>query len=255
MKKQDNKKASNKSLLLIAVKRHKVGLLIVILLCMLSSTLAWFTYNTQVETDVFSNKVKAWKIDVSSIDDDEGKILIDLNELYPGRTSIVYDANADCDEDNHCITITNEGEMDGKISLIFDKIELFGAEESSTSYTITKKDVGSGEEYDVTGYAFSLKFVILNKTVYRAGSNVGPSTTKLYYELEWKYEKEQSDFDSECATSAEDYCTNLASFIDHYDTIDTALGERAYEYHKTKDPDDKDLSIQLRINISEINQP
>ena len=255
MSKQNNKKDNKKSLLLIAIKRHKVGLLVVILLCMLSSTLAWFTYNTQVETDVFSNKVRAWKIDVSSIDAQENKILIDLNELYPGRTSIVYDSSADCDEENHCITITNEGEMDGRISLIFDKIMLFGEEEDSSSYSITKKDVGNGEEYLITGYAFSLKFVVLDKTIYRAGSSTGTSNTKLYYELEWKYEKEQADFNSECESSAEDYCTDLASFIDHYDTIDTALGERAYDYHKEKDPDDKDLTIQLRINISEINQP
>ena len=253
MEKQNNKKLDNKSLILIAIKKHKLGLLIVILLCTLSTTLAWFTYNTQVEMQAFSNKVKAWKIDVSSIDEEENKILIDLEELYPGRTSIIYDSSDDCDEDNHCITITNSGEMDGSISLIFDSIVLFGEEEDESNYTISKKTVGDGEEYVINGYAFNLKFVVVDKIVYKEGSATGTSETRLYYELEWKYEKEQADFDEECEDSSDTYCESLEKYIDYYDTIDTALGERSYEYHKTKEEGDKDLSISLRINVSEIN--
>ncbi len=261
MSKQDEKSShenKKKSILLIALKKHKIGLLVVILLFSLSTTLAWFTYNRVVQIDAISTKVKAWQIDVTGDTEEEQveKITIDLTELYPGMDAITYNSASTCNAANHCVQIQNKGEMDGIISLIFRTITLFGEEIEITEDDYVKNESGNTITYLFKEYPFSLKFTIDDKIIYKDGTDasVGPTLTRLHYDLEWNFEKTAAEMAEECGTSTDGKCASLSAYIDYYDTIDTDLGERSYQYHSTN-PEDDDLIITLTLYISEYIAP
>jgi hypothetical protein len=224
IKTTDNTQKKKKSLLLIALKRHKVGLLVVILLLCLSSTLAWFIYNTTVNL-ALTGKVKAWNV---SFDTSEtgGTAIFTLPDLYPGMPAVTHSDSDPCDMDHHCIAISNNGELSADASLVVKYLYLFG-EEQTGNYTVTPSSDGT---YTISSedYPFNLKFKF-GSTSIAAGE-----VTDLYFTLDWPYEKTNADYTTECPTATTHaYCTDYDTYLKHYDAIDTAVGEQSYEFNES----------------------
>lgn len=222
MKMQENTdEKKKKSLLLVALKRHKIGLLIVILCIMLSSTLAWFIYNTTVNV-ALTGRVKAWNISFST-DDTGGTAVFRLTDLYPGMPAVTRDDSTPCNMENNCVLISNDGDIAADVSLVVKYFYLFGEKQTlNEDYTLTLLDDGS---YKISGenYPFNLKFKIGSETL-----DVDHST-ELYFTLDWPYEKTEDEYDEECPTTTTyTYCTSYDTYLRYYDAIDTEVGERAY---------------------------
>lgn len=215
MKKKEEKK---KNILLIALKRHKVSLAIVLFFVCASTAFAWFIYNKTVDMSM-SAHVKSWKVYLG--DDEEGDTyIISLSDLYPGMTTISGEQ----------IPITNDGEMSASVSVQIKSLKLFGVLQNPGApgatcdatidrndpnyvcdYTIAKT-VGQGgvTTFTITGYPFKLQFVLGNTELASGGHS------NLNYSLEWAYESDECDEDD---TSC--------------DEKDTWYGEKSYEYGVT----------------------
>ena len=219
--KEQNKK---KSLLFVALKRHKIGLLIVLLCITLSSTLAWFIYNTTVNV-ALTGRVKAWNISFST-DDTGGTAVFRLTDLYPGMPSITRDDSTPCNMENNCVLISNDGDIAADVSLVVKYFYLFGEKQVlNEDYELTVLDDGT---YKISGdkYPFNLMFKIGSETL-----EVDHST-ELYFTLDWPYEKTESDYRTECPTvTTHTYCTNYDTYLRYYDAIDTEVGEKSYLFN------------------------
>ena len=111
------KVVDNKNILLTVLKRHKIGLLIIILLVMISSTFAWFIYNTAVDVSLNAH-VKTWNIELGN-EGNEDVYEIKIEALYPGMATI------DTSLSNSGIPIHNAGEVAAVISINITSITLF----------------------------------------------------------------------------------------------------------------------------------
>ena len=229
--KDENNKEKKKNILLIALKRHKISLFIVLFFVMASTAFAWFVYNKTVDLSMGAH-VKAWKVYLG--DDEEGDTYeIDLSDLYPGMDSI------DGDE----IPINNVGEMDANVSIKIKSLKLFGVNQIQGApgancdsridhndpnyvcdYTVTQTASGTnGAIYTINGYPFELKFY-LNTTV--LGVN---SSANLDYSLDWDFESCPAN-DTSC------------------DERDTWYGEKSFEYGSAN----PSLEVVITVNFTEV---
>jgi len=231
-KKDDtNNKSTKKNILLIALRKHRISLAIVLFFVFASTTFAWFIYNKTVDLGMGAH-VKSWKVFLG--DDDEGDTYeIELSDLYPGMTAI----------DGEEIPVTNDGEMDATVSIQIKSLTLFGEEQTMGApgatcdatiphddpnyvcdYTIAVSVESGKTVYTVTGYPFELKF-------YLGSTNLSAQhSSTLNYSLKWDYESCPAN-DTSC------------------DEKDTWYGEKSYEYGN----DNPSLEVVMTLNFTEVS--
>lgn len=225
-----HKPLKKRDILFIVLKRHKIGLLIVVFLIMVSSTFAWFINNKTVDLSLHAH-VKAWNIALGN-DEDDGTYVIEIADLYPGMATIDTSNGAG-------IPIYNNGEIDANIAIDIVSITLFGKLQSANDYTVEKYTDTDVVKFVIKGYPFVLSFALSTDYL-----TAGDSTT-LNYILEWEYEK----YDNTQCSFSNDEVT-----IDNCDDFDTYFGEKAYEF--SSNPDNQGLSslvIQLKMNVTQAN--
>lgn len=227
LKLNDSKKS--KSILLTVLKRHKLGLLIILFLIMVSSTFAWFIYNKTVDMTLHAH-VKAWNIELGEENETEDGYEIAIAALYPGMTSIDTVTNGG-------IPIVNNGELAAAISINISSITLFGVEQvEGTDYTLEVSQ--DGKTFTVSGYPFVLTFVLDASQITSGGKSA------LNYSLVWDYD------------NTEDSCTqdDDGNEIDYNrcDVEDTEMGEASYEYSKNN-PGASSLVIKMKMDVTQVN--
>lgn len=227
-------KKEKKNILLIALKRHKISLFIVLFFVMASTAFAWFVYNKTVDLSM-SAHVKAWKVYLG--DDDTGDTYeINLSDLYPGMADI----------DGEEIPVNNEGEMDANVTVQVKSLKLFGVEQlqgapgatcDSTiphndpsyvcDYTVSQAVYGTnGTVFTIEGYPFELKFYLANTVL---GYEENHNSSTLDYSLEWDYESCPAN-DTSC------------------DEKDTWYGEKSFEYGSAN----PSLEVVLTVKFTEV---
>ena len=195
----NEKPEEKKNILLMALKKHKISLAIVLFFTFASFTFAWFIYNKTVDTSLTAH-VKTWHIELGG---EEGDTLtFALSDLYPGM-----------DDATDTVSITNTGEMDATLSLEFESLTLFGEEQvKGTDYTVVYN--ATTRTYTIEGYPFHLSFS-LGATELAANGTTLPNG--LQFLLTWDYDH--------------DDCAVNANGINVCDIQDTELGEKSYLYH------------------------
>ncbi len=210
----------SRSIFLIVLKRHKISLLLIIFLLLVSSTLCWFIYNTKVDVGVQAH-VKAWYFD---FDYDEDAIEFDIDDLYPGIGT-----------QNNTVTVVNRGEIDGYISIDIESITLFGENQVEGENFTIERDL-ENNTFKILGYPFDL-IVKLGKNSLAAGID---DSTSLDFTLNWEYENNEEECFVEVGDSIYNKC----------DMEDTEFGEKSYEF--SSNPENKDLHsliIKLKVDI------
>lgn len=117
-------KYQNKSILLIALSRHKKGLMLLVLTALISTSLAWFYQNLTVGMRV-DGEVESWNVSVG-----ESAIYeFSLNNLYPG---VVYTP------EEKKIPIINSGDTPAYLFLEISNLYLFNHKLDSSEYSIVR---------------------------------------------------------------------------------------------------------------------
>lgn len=224
----DTKKSKN--ILLIVLKRHKLGLLIILFLVLVSSTFSWFIYNKTVDMSLHAH-VKAWNIELGDENETDDGYEIAIAALYPGMTSI------DTTTTGGGIPIVNNGELSAAISIDISSITLFGVEQTKgVDYTLDiSKD---GKTFKVSGYPFILTFVLDASQVSSGGKSA------LNYSLVW-------DYDNNEETCTKDDNGNDIDY-NRCDVEDTVMGEESYKYSKNN-PGASSLVIKMKMDVTQIN--
>lgn len=221
----NQKEKKKKNILLIALKKHKISLAIVMFFAFASVSFAWFIYNKTVDVSV-QGHVKSWNLELG---DGEGDTFVfRLSDLYPGMPDA-----------SDSVAITNSGEMNATLALEFDSLKLFGEEQvQGTDYTVSVAD----GVYTISGYPFNLSFS-LGATELSAGSAI---TSGLSFQLTWDYDNSEA----ECTVGGVNIC----------DAEDTELGEKSYLYHSGDGTDEHpahpaseypSLEIVIKLNMTE----
>lgn len=224
--------SKNKHILLTVLKRHKIGLLVIILLAMVSSTFAWFIYNRTVDLTLNAH-VKTWNIELGESDDEVDVYEIKIEALYPGMATI------NTSTAGGGIPIHNAGEVAATISINITSITLFGEEQVvNEDYVLEKSE--DGKTFTVTGYPFVLKFVL-------DASELGiGAVSALNYTLEWDYEND----DPACLQEQNGETVNIC------DMLDTEMGEASYEFseaNKDANPKPSSLVIAMKMDVTQKN--
>lgn len=220
-----------KNILFLVLKKHKIALLFLTFLLLISTTMCWFIYNKVVSTD-FQAHIKSWEFEVGN---NSGNVEIKFDDLYPGM------------EDNQTLKITNKGELNGKITVEVQSITLFGRELERVT---DDREPVYGEEYkvvldevnpnsfEIKGFPFdTLHFELERDTL---TTSAGNNETKIDAKLIWNYDNE------ECNVDGQEFNT--------CDELDTLFGNMAYDFYKIPYNDGKpSLSIKLRISIVQDN--
>jgi hypothetical protein len=218
---QEDKKNKKKSILLTILKKHKIGLAIVLFFICASSTFAWFIYNKTVDMGLHAH-VKTWDVMLGNGQDDTYEFRI--SDLYPGMDN-AYDT----------VNVINNGEMSADLSIEFKSITLFGElQEEGTDYNVVVSN--NGRTFNITGYPFTLTFS-LGAAVIGEGQS-----SSLSFSLTWDYERDGAEcyVDSGGQPTTENQC----------DIEDTRFGERSYEFSQSN-PDDYSLEIELAMSFTE----
>lgn len=228
-----DKKTSHKpkkdNVIITVLKKHKIGILLVIFLFMVSSTFAWFVFNRTVSMSLTTH-VKAWNIELGD-DDDGDTYVIEIADLYPGMATIDTEAGGG-------IPITNNGEIAADISVDIVSITLFGElQELGVDYTLEKRQNNSETEFVVSGYPFVLTFKLSSDYL------VSGASTALNYSLEWVYE----NTDPSCYKTDADGETYNQCDID-----DTYYGEKSYDF-SIDSPNSSSLVIEMKMNVTQSN--
>ncbi len=215
----NNESREKKNILLLALKRHKISLAIVLFFICATSTFAWFIYNKTVNFGLQAH-VKAWDIQLGDGSGDTYTFAI--SDLYPGMPDATDSVN-----------IINGGEMAASLSMEVKSLKLFGEDQVlGTDYTVT---VNNGV-YTINGYPFTLTFSL-------SGDSLNPGAlTTLVAELKWDYAN------SEAACQATDPITNEP--YNKCDEEDTEMGERSYEYSQAN-PNGNSIEIVLKLQFVE----
>lgn len=215
-----SEKKKSKNILLLALARHKIGLLLVLLLVLISSTLCWFIFNTQVDLDIQAH-VKSWNFGF----DDNGSIEVKIDDLFPG-----------VDDQEYSLDLVNYGEMDGTISIDIASITLFGEEQvKGVNYTVERSV--DGNTLNIIGYPFDAQ-VVLGKNTLIATEDTNKDTTKLDFKLVWDYDN--SDPDCVDSDSGKNIC----------DIADTELGSKSYIFsNDLANADTPSLIIEISVDI------
>ncbi len=225
-----HKPLKKKDILFIVLKKHKIGLLLIAFLIMVSSTFAWFINNKTVDLSLHAH-VKAWNIELGD-DEDGDTYVIEIADLYPGMATIDTSNGAG-------IPINNNGEIDASIDIDIVSITLFGKLQSSNDYTLEKNTTANGIEFVIKGYPFVLSFRL------SADYLTSGASTTLNYTLEWVYEK---DDNTQCSL------VNDEVTIDNCDALDTYFGEKSYEFSSNPDNQgESSLVIQMKMNVTQAN--
>ena len=218
---------TNKSIVLLALKKHKLGLLIVLFLILVSSTTCWFIFNTHVDLGLQAH-IKSWDF---KIQNDGDEIAFEVNALYPGMTTKTDSRN-----------LVNNGELGGTLSLDIKSIELFGV--NRTDYTVERLD--GGKKIVVHGFPFVLT-VTLDKDILLANEK---DSALLEYTLEWDYENDEP----ECIITEELEDGTLDTY-NKCDREDTELGEESFTFSTTPGNEEKpSLVVKIDINIKQIEE-
>ena len=225
-----NELRKNSFVLLMALKRHKVSLLIILFLFLVSSSFAWFIYNETVDLSLHA-RVKSWNIELGDENNTDDEYVIKIAALYPGMVSI------DTSVSGEGIPITNNGELSAAISINIESITLFGVEQiRDTDYTL---DVSNdGKIFTVSGYPFVLSFVLDASQINSGG------VSSLNYSLVW-------DFDNSDPSCMLDDDGNAITY-NRCDVEDTEMGERSYEYSKDH-PTESSLIVKMKMDVTQVN--
>ena len=234
-------KKKKKNLFLKVLKKHKIKILIIMFLMLVSSTWAWFVYNKVVDFRLVAH-VKTWKVNLGEEDETGEEYVFEVTDLYPGMLEFI-------DDD---LTIANDGEVNAAVTVTIKKITLFGEEIAITGgsslnevfanypFKATMKlqainaDGSFGTEYDLSGNA---DVVMGSNTNYR-----------FLLSVTWPFE---------CSKEDGSACTQEE--IDAWDEIDTEYGLKSYafELEKAKEgsiyADMSSLQIELGIHAIQTN--
>lgn len=227
---ESNNSKDTKRIIWVVLKRHKIGLLLILLLIMISSTFAWFIYNKTVDLSLKTH-VKSWNILLGDESEIEEEYEISIAALYPGMTSI------DTVTAGGGIPIVNNGELTAAISIKIESITLFGIEQvEGTDYTL---DISAdGKTFTVTGYPFILTFILDASQITSGGRSA------LNYSLVW-------DYDNTDPTCTQDVDGNPIDY-NRCDVEDTEMGEDSYEYSQSN-PDASSLVIKMKMDVTQVN--
>lgn len=229
-KNEVNSSKDNKKIIFTVLKRHKIGLLIILLLIMISSTFAWFIYNKTVDLSLQTH-VKAWNISLGDESDTEDGYEISIAALYPGMTSI------DTAVAGGGIPIVNNGELAAAISINIESITLFGVEQvAGTDYTLNVSE--DGKTFTVAGYPFVLTFILDASQINSGGRSA------LNYSLVWDYDNTEADCMKDLDGNEIDY--------NRCDVEDTEMGEASYEYSQSN-PGASSLVIKMKMDVTQVN--
>lgn len=222
-------KPKKDNIIITVLKKHKIGILLVIFLCMVSSTFAWFVFNKTVDM-ALTTHVKAWNIELGD-EDEEDTYVIEIADLYPGMATINTASGGG-------IPITNSGEIAADISVDIVSITLFGElQKAGEDYILEKRQNNSETEFVVSGYPFILTFKLSSDYL------VSGASTALNYSLEWVYE----NTDPSCYKTDEDGETYNQCDID-----DTYYGEKSYDF-SIESPNSSSLVIEMKMNVTQSN--
>lgn len=218
-------KEKNKKILFIVLKKHKLGILLVLFLMLVSSTMAWFIYNKTVDMGLQTH-VKSWNVSLG--DGEEGTYEFKISDLYPGM-----------DNATDSVDVVNSGELNSSVNIEVKSITLFGElQVEDVDYTVLITD--NGTKFTINGYPFKLGFTLGTSTINAGGKS------SLSFELVWDYENDEA----ECMVTENDITYNKC------DREDTILGEKSYEF--SNNPDNKDKSslvIELKMNFVQDTNP
>lgn len=220
----------NKNIIFAVLKRHKLGLLIILFLIMVSSTFAWFIYNKTVDMSLHAH-VKSWNIELGDEDESDEGYEIAIAALYPGMTTI------DTTIAGGGIPIVNNGELSAAISINISSITLFGVEQvEGTDYDLEVSQ--DGKTFTVTGYPFVLTFVLDASQINSGGKSA------LNYSLVWDYDNSEVECTQDENGNAIDY--------NKCDVEDTEMGEASYEYSNAN-PGASSLVIKMKMDVTQVN--
>lgn len=233
---EKKKKSKNKSILFTILKKHKIGIAIIVLMLTVSSTLAWFTYSSAVDFSL-SAHIKAWSVGFDAAYDDVYEF--SLTDLYPGMPDA-----------GDSVNIKNSGEVASSIDIGVNSFTLFGeVQEYGVDYILEKS--ADGKEYIIRGYPFELKFVLSNTQI-EANPNAKQS---LSYVLTWDYD----NTNSESCTIDENrqvVCSpcEIVGDVNSCDLEDTIIGEASAEFRNNPNNVGLDsLDMSLSLTFTQIN--
>ena len=224
---KENKKPKT-NILLSVLKKHKLGILIITLMALLSSTMAWFIYNRSVDL-MLTAKVKAWDIEIGEGGTQEDSYEIKIDALYPGMENI------DTVVTKNGVPVHNTGEVPAILTDDVYSITLFGEEQKQgEDYRVEKS--ADGRTFKIVGYPFNISFILKENRI-EPGQR-----SSLDYKLYWDYEHNEPECTQDIDGSQLDY--------NKCDMEDTKLGEASYIFNK-ENPDKSSLIIKMRMNITQ----
>lgn len=191
-----NNNSSNKSILFIALQRHKKGLLIVLLIAMMSSSFAWFYSNLKVALRV-DGEVESWNVSIT----ESGTQTFSFENIHPG---------IEITDDSKYSGIKNTGRSPARMSIEIDSLYLFGKKlEKGTDYTVKSFPVYEEDSttlksmsYKINGLPFEIEITMpeaiipgcTTDEVDEHGKRICPEG-KVYSHLKWNFDGDLTPVD------------------------------------------------------------
>jgi len=209
-------KSKKKSIKDFLKDQGKVKTLLFFALALIVNTYAWFLYVSMVSTSLDIH-ITSWLFEFSESED---TIILSVDRIFPGMETFTKD-----------VTGSNLGEMSADLSVALESVRILDEVYNvGDTYTIEGGGTGTYTSEDLITmlqekYPFKVN-IYVDDELYDGTEIVlttGDSKT-VTYEVVWPYES-----------------TDDADRLESFDTIDTQMGNKAYEYfeaHKN-DTDEK----------------
>ena len=205
--KEEKVEKKKKNYLLLFLKKNKIKTLLFLFIALVANTYAWFIYNRVVSANLEAH-VKSWQVTIDGAMDES--ITFEIDDLYPGMP-----------EYSDSVTLTNDGEMDARVSFTIHSIRIM-----DETYT-----VGEGGEtveslnQKLAAYPFNITIESSNELVESGG---GEANLHLY--VTWAFGDGDPDKDA----------------------LDTYWGEKSYDF-SAANPTTPSIEIVVNVNAEQVN--
>ena len=178
-------------------KLIKPSRLIFLIVLIAANTFAWFIYATKVDSNV-SVHVKAWNVVFEAGENEvTSEVSINLDSVYPGMEDYEYNISA-----------YNNSEVSATLSYVILQAKILGTtyitEEgrAARGEEVLSTDLSSDDLEDVLAedFPFSITLSLSNTVI-----NLGNGKEDFYLNVEWPYESNQDDVDTEWGINAYNY--------------------------------------------------
>lgn len=204
-----------KSILKALKKRLKIKHLLFLSILIAANTFAWYIYMEKISSDI-DIKVKAWNVSfVLNNQNMTDYVNFVVDDIYPGMTPF-----------QQALSITNDGEVDARLSYEIVSVTVLGTTFTTEDGTTTEEQL---REIMSNNYPFTISITTNHELIGKSGG-----TATFFINVTWPYES----------------YNNLGQ---SNDALDTYWGSQAYTF-KQNNPTTPCVKIRVKLSAIQVEE-